>query len=152
MAESQATERTDLRVVHNGGDTGPQEAMALLEHAHRVAEDTLTSARAESERLLMAARHEAQQLRTTAREQAEREVSEAGHKAETTRAQAQEEADRLLTEARSKLAQIGQEKDRLAKARDQAADSVRELAQHLLETVSADQEHSSDEHSDSHEH
>lgn len=129
--EVQADQRTDLRVVH-GDPNDPREALALLENAHRVAEDTMTSARAEAERLLMGARNEAQQLRTQAREQAEREVSEAGRKAEAKRAQAQEEATRLLAKARGELATIEQTKERVARERDDAVTGARELAQRLL--------------------
>lgn len=129
--EAEADKRTGLRVVH-GDPNGPHEALALLENAHRVAEDTMTSARAEAERLLMGARHEAQQLRTQAREEAERETSEAGREAEATRAQAQEEATRLLANARGELAAIEQTKQQVATERDAAVTAARELAQRLV--------------------
>lgn len=131
-------DRADLRVVPPDDKQAPHEALALLEHAHRVAEDTMTSARAEAERLLMAARHEAQQLRKQAREQSDRELTETSRKAETARAQAQEEADRLLAEARNQITEIEQERERVRGAQESTAQSARELAHKLLQVVESE--------------
>lgn len=139
--ETQTEDRADLRVVHADHENKPQEALALLENAHRVAEDTVNTARAEAERVLMAARHEAQELRKEAKEQSEREVAEAGHKAETARAQAQEEAGRLVADARGQVAEIEQEKERLSNERNAVAQSAQELAQRLFDAVSAGNTH-----------
>lgn len=133
-SEPQAEKRADLRVVQ-GDQNGPSEALALLENAHRVAEDTMTTARAEAERLLMSARHDAQQLRNQAREQAEREVADAGRKAEAAREQAQEEANRLVADARGEAAAIEQSRERLTAEREAAANATRELAERLLNSV-----------------
>jgi cell division septum initiation protein DivIVA len=136
--ETQPQNGVDLGVVHSRDEKGgPEQALTLLENAHRVAEDTITTARAEAERVLLAARHDAQQLRKQAREQSEREVAEASRKAETARAQAQEEAGRLVADARGKVAELEQEKVRLATERDFVAESAKQLAERLLESVDA---------------
>lgn len=143
--ETQAQERTDLRVVQ-GNENGPHEAVALLENAHRVAEDTINSAKAEAERVMMAARHEATELRKQAREQSDREVAEAGRKAETARAQAKEEASRIVADARGEVAELEQAKERLTNERNSVAQSAQELAQRLFDCVSASR--SDEEHND----
>ncbi len=142
--ETQAQDRAELRVVQ-GNESGPQEALALLENAHRVAEDAINSAKAEAERVMMAARHEATELRKQAREHSEREVAEAGRKAETARAQAQEEASRMVADARGEVAELEQAKERLINERDSVAQSAQELAQRLFDSVSASRSH---EHND----
>ena len=129
------TERADLRVVPLGGDDGPRQALALLEHAHRVAEETMSTARTEAERLLMAARHDAQELRVQAKEQADREVSEAEREAEAARVRAHEEAERMVAEARGEVAELEQVKERLSETQHTAAETARALAQRLLDAA-----------------
>ncbi len=115
---TESKDRSDLRVVQPPDANDPREAMALLEHAHRVAEDTLATARAEAERLLADARRDA----------------------EATRAQAQDAAERILADARGNVAELEQHKERLASERESAISSAREFANRLLALVDDERE------------
>ena len=124
-------QRADLRVVRDDqptlGGPAPEQALTLLENARRVAEATVTDARAEAERLLAAARERAQQVQRDAQDQATRLRGEAEREAAQVRHQAFGEAERIVADARAQVAQLENSLGALQSNRDDALDTVRGL-------------------------
>jgi vacuolar-type H+-ATPase subunit H len=133
MGPTNATAGGDLGVVREGEQTAPHEAMGLLEHASKVAEETLSKAHAEAEQLVKAAREEADRARQSAQEEVKRERERAHRDAEQQRHQAAGEAERILTQARNEVTRLEQEAGRLRSERDAAAETVRGLAARLTQ-------------------
>jgi vacuolar-type H+-ATPase subunit H len=119
--------------VHSGtgGHDAPHEALGLLEHAGKVAEETLNNARAEAEQLITAARAEAAALRQSAQEDAKRQRERADRDAEQRRLEAVGEAERLVGHARQEVTRLEQQAVRLRSERDATAETARALASRL---------------------
>lgn len=128
----EAQNAADLRVVPNAPGDEPQEALGLLGHARRVADETVGQARAEAEQVLAAAREQAQQLQREARERADHQVAEASREAEQIRHQAHGEAERVLSGARVQVGELQGSLERLRSERQSAVATARTAAAQLL--------------------
>lgn len=130
-------QRTDLRVVRDdapgstAADAGPQQALALLENARRVAEATVAEARDEAERLLSAARERAAQVQRDARELGQRLRADAERESAQVRHQAFGEAERIVADARARVTDLENSVGGLQSSRDEALTAVRGLVDRL---------------------
>jgi cell division septum initiation protein DivIVA len=125
----------DLHVVPPASADEPREALGLLGHARRVADETLSQANAEAEQVLGAAREEAQRLQRESRERAEHELAEADRKAQTIRHEAVGDAERELAGARAEVVELQQTLSRLHAERTAAVESVRSVAAKLMQAA-----------------
>lgn len=127
----------DLHVVPNAPGDEPQEALGLLGHARRVADETMSEARAEAEQVLAAAHEEAQRLQHEARGRVEHEMAEAGRKAESIRHEAHGEAERVVAGARQQVAELRHSVERLHVEQTSAIEQARAMAAKLMQAADA---------------
>ena len=121
----------DLQVVHDD----PQAALGLLAQARRVADDTVARAQTEARQLIAAARQDVELLENEARAHSTKQLEAAEKEAERVRFQAYGEAERLLADVRGQVAELERSAARLRSERAAAADSVRELAARLSQSI-----------------
>ena len=132
---TRSTGAGDLQVVHDDRRDEPGQALGLLANARRVAEDTVAKAHADAEKLMEGARNDVQQLEQEARAHVDNQLATAGREAERVRYQAYGEAERMLSEARNQVAELERTAARLRSEHAAAADSVRELATRLMQSI-----------------
>ena len=140
-------QRADLRVVRDDGVTvsssgsmsPPEQALALLENARRVADATVAEARAEAERLLAAARERAHQVQRDARELGERLRGDAERESAQVRHQAFGEAERIVADARARVSDLEQSVGGLERSHEEALATARRLADGLARLVAEHQ-------------
>lgn len=132
-----------LRVTTSGGmppaGPPPEQALALLENARRVADATVAEARDEAERLLAAARERAAQVQRDARELGERLRGEAERESAQVRHQAFGEAERIVADARAQVSALERAIGGLEASRDEALSSARRLVEDLSRLVAEHQ-------------
>jgi vacuolar-type H+-ATPase subunit H len=127
----------DLHVVPNSPGNEPQEALGLLGHARRVADETMSQAQADAEQVLASAREEAASLQREARARIEQEIADAGRKAQSIRNEAHGEAERVVGGANQQIAELKRNVERLRTERAAAVEQARAIAGKLLQAADA---------------